>query len=445
MRDRVHSMQDVTLTQLNEADLSQTLEWMNNPRIARPFLKSGTIVPDRHRAWYEAVQHDVTQSVFAIHTPGHGHVGNIGLKHIDRVHRSGELWIYIGEEAQGAGFATAAVEAVIRKGFEQFMLKNISLRVAQNNTPAIKLYEKVGFVRHSGVQESLDFEGQQVPVLRMELPERAWRTSRGLGPKVALMQPMFLPWIGYFELIDVVDEFVFLDDFQFQRQSWGHRNRLFLSPGVVGTVTLPIQHQHNLDATFLDLKESEITSWRKKFLKSMHHSYGKASYAREIISVIDQWFSSTYDNVADLEIRFIEKIAEYLDIKTVLQRSSTFGVTGQSRSWRVEALLGRVGAGAYYSPRGSFGYMREDAVFPLPHVPVYFQNFNATPYPQVGNETFVSHLSAVDALCNVGASGSRSLLRGTSHWHDWQEMIQAESTTTVCDGNRTTGALVATC
>ena len=117
------------------------------------------------------------------------------------------------------------------------------------------------------------------------------RLCETLGPKVALMQPMFLPWLGYFELMDVVDVFVFLDDFQFQRQSWGHRNRLFLSPGVVGTVTVPIQHHHDLQATFLEIKESANVAWRKKFLKSMRFTYAKAPFASDIIPILEQWLS----------------------------------------------------------------------------------------------------------------------------------------------------------
>ena len=422
MEGLVGARHGITLTPFVEAELPQTLQWMNNPKIAAPFLRSGVITPARHSQWYERIQADDTQRVFAIHLPDGGHLGNVGFKNLDVRHRVGEMWIYLGEEAQGFGFGREAVDNAIRIGFEQLMLKKLYLRVARDNHAALSLYEKAGF-RHEGtLHKDFLFEGRRIDVVKMAMLETEWRRAKSLGPKVALMQPMFLPWLGYFELMDVVDVFVFLDDFQFQRQSWGHRNRLFLSPGVVGTVTVPIQHQQNLQATFLEIEESANAAWRKKFLKSMQFTYAKAPFAQDIIPMVEQWLSTTYDNVAELEIRLIEKIAEYLNIRTVLRRSSSLHITDRRRSWRIKELLEGLGVGAYYSPRGAFGYMQEDEVFPLPGLPVYFQGFSPKPYPQVGSKTFVSHLSTLDALLNLPSSEVRSLLAGTPVWADWEQM-----------------------
>jgi hypothetical protein len=91
----------------------------------------------------------------------------------------------------------------------------------------------------------------------------------------------------------------------------------------------------------------------------------------------------------------------------------------------VVELLAWVGADAYYSARGSFEYMREDGVFPLPDVPVFFQRFVPQPYPQVGSPgSFVPYLSVLDALMNVGAAGTADLIeRGTVEWTDWGGMV----------------------
>ena len=62
------------------------------------------------------------------------------------------------------------------------------------------------------------------------------------GTAAALMQPTFLPWSGYFALIDAADVFIFLDDFQFQRRSWHHRNRIFVAPGKPAWITVPVAH-----------------------------------------------------------------------------------------------------------------------------------------------------------------------------------------------------------
>ena len=188
MQDLVYDVHAITLTPLVEAELPQTLQWVNNPKIAKPFLRSGVVTPAKHSQWYDRIQADDTQQVFAIHLPHRGHLGNVGFKNLDARHRVGEMWIYLGEEAQGFGFGREAVDHAIRIGFEQLMLKKLYLHVARDNHAAMTLYERAGFTHDRSMRKEFLFEGQQVDVLRMALLETKWRRAKGLGPKVALMQ-----------------------------------------------------------------------------------------------------------------------------------------------------------------------------------------------------------------------------------------------------------------
>ena len=246
-------------------------------------------------------------------------------------------------------------------------------------------------------------------------------------PKVAMMQPTFLPWLGFFELMDVADIFVFLDNFQFSRQSWGHRNQLLLSPGRVGMVTLPIRHNKKLTSSFLEIQEADPTRWRRKFLTTIRQSYGKAPYARTIIPFLEEWLSTDYANIADLEIAFIKKVAAYIGITTDLRRSSEMDDTSDARrSHRVVRILKALNAGRYFSAAGSSEYMRGDGVFPLADLPVSFQDFHPKPYPQIGALEFVPRLSVLDALFNLDVAGVREMMHGTKHWKSWDEMMHSD-------------------
>jgi hypothetical protein len=249
------------------------------------------------------------------------------------------------------------------------------------------------------------------------------------GPRVAMMQPMFLPWLGYFELMDTVDIFVLLDDYQFSRQGWGHRNRLFLSPGRPGIISLPIRHPNNLAATFLDITPVIDRRWLDKLEKALTQSYGRSPRFAALWKEIEAKLRITDVSLAELEISLIEIIARRLGARAHLRRSSEFpATTGLARSERLVALLDAVQAGSYYAALGSAAYMRADGVFPISRLPVYFQDFVPAPYPQPGTTTFVPRLSALDALFNLSEPEARAVMHGTRRWLTWDEATTASST-----------------
>ena len=292
-------------------------------------------------------------------------------------------------------------------------LSEVCVHLDPARTEQLRILEEAGLHREEG--------GWPSSRLRLRLREREWRAVRGLGPKVVLMQPQFLPWLGYLELIARADVFVFLDDFQFSRQGWGQRNRLFAGAGKVGIVTLPMRHEHNLDATFLDAREAETTAWRRKLRNLLSCNYRRAPYGAALLALADEWMAGSYANIAELEIALIEKIAAYLELRPRFVRSSTLGISGRRRSWRIHAILEALGAGTYFSAHGSFPYMKEDGVFPLANLPVYFQNHTPREYPQHGSDQFVPRLSCLDVLANLPPDQVRLKLRGTDWWQSWEE------------------------
>lgn len=340
------------------------------------------------------------------------HGGHLSFQNIDEPRATGELSV-------DAPLRSAVLREALRIGFEQLALAQIYVDLDSAGTEQSRIYEEAGFRR----EEAEEPHG----VVRLTLREPDWRAACSLGPTVVLMQPQFLPWLGYLELIHRADVFVFLDDFQFSRQSWGQRNRLFVGTGKVGMVTLPIRHQHNLEAAFLEVCEADTTAWRRKFRNLLTCNYRRAPYGAAVVSLADEWLAGSYPNIAELEIALIEKIAAYLGLRTRFMRSSTLGIAGLQRSERVQAILEKAGAGTYASAHGSFPYMKEDGVFPLANLPIYFQNHTPREYPQHASDEFVPRLSCLDALANLHPDEVRIQLRGTDWWLSWEEREAVEN------------------
>lgn len=239
-------------------------------------------------------------------------------------------------------------------------------------------------------------------------------------PAAALMQPTFLPWQGYFALIASVDHFVFLDDFQFVRRSFMHRNRLFLAPDNPSWVSLPVEHGGrgavNAVRPILD------QGFRHKFLVSLRHVYGHARHFDVIFPAVEEWIQKDWRTLADLNIAFIEMVAHRLGLAPTFARSSTLGSEGK-RSSRLLSLLDRLGARTYLSARGSYEYMVEDGVFTGADPEVRFQAFEPQSYPQRHAEAFVPYLSVLDALLQVGPDATKALVSaGQKKFVAWADM-----------------------
>ena len=243
------------------------------------------------------------------------------------------------------------------------------------------------------------------------------------SPRVALMQPTFLPWQGYFGLVAAADVFVALDDFQFQRHSFQQRNRLRLADGTETWITLPVAHPR--DGQFPTLAQAAPlvdAKWRRRLKATLDQGYGRCVHHAALREPIDTWIDTPWTSVADMNLAFVQLVAGLLGFAPEWVRSSAVGSDGE-RSTRVLDLLRRTGARTYLCARGSFEYMIEDGLFPVDDVDVVFQDFAPVPYAQHRTDDFVSHLSVLDALFEVGAHETRRLvLAGQRAWTPWRAM-----------------------
>lgn len=221
----------------------------------------------------------------------------------------------------------------------------------------------------------------------------------------AIMQPTYLPYLGYMHLIAASDVFVFLDDVQFARRSWQSRNRIMGAGGEV-MLTVPVK-KADRDAAIKDIEVAENQPWRAQHLNSIRHTYAKRPHFAEGFAFLEEHLAER-GGLSDMNCALIEAAARKVGLGARFVRASSLGCPGH-RSDHLLAICKAVGADSYLSPTGSSDYMEEEGVFADAKFPYRFQGFVEVAYPQ-GREPFTPYMAFIDAVMNVGWQGLTDLL-----------------------------------
>ena len=226
------------------------------------------------------------------------------------------------------------------------------------------------------------------------------------------MQPTYIPWIGYFDMIDSVDVFVFLDDVQLERRSWQVRNRLKGANGEVW-LTLPIKKTRQRD--YLVISGAVLDNdkrWIKKHLKTIELNYCKAPFYDEVFPII----KSKYDNptsLRDFNVEIIKSISENLGVATRFVCSSSLDQSGGSKDDKLVGICKALGADSYLSPKGSLGYIdrtNKGGSFVDNDIDLYYHNYLHPLYKQQFGD-FIPYMGIYDLLFNEGINNSLEILR----------------------------------
>jgi len=222
------------------------------------------------------------------------------------------------------------------------------------------------------------------------------------------MQPTFLPWLGYFALIDAVDHFVFLDDVQLSRQSWQSRNRI---KGPQGEIMLSLGLARKPSKPLIYEAKLADTGFQSKLLNTVEMCLGKAPYYSDIADILNTAFNRADGRLAPLNISVISDVCRAVGIETPLYRSSDMktAITG-SRSSRLLELCRYFDAETYLSPPGSAEYLAEEGEFNGPAPELRFLNYVHPEYQQLYGD-FLPYMACIDALGNVGFDNALPLIR----------------------------------
>ena len=215
--------------------------------------------------------------------------------------------------------------------------------------------------------------------------------------KVAIHQPQFFPYPGFFHKLTLADCFVIMDDVQYDKR-FTNRTRIDSANGWIW-VTIPI----NKSQKFFPNMAIEINnklSWTNEHLKKIFGSYGKAPYFDTYKAYFEDLYKKEWKNLFDLNFETLKKTMEWLGIKTKIIKESELNVTGTS-SERLLNVCKSIGAETYISGIGGKNYV-DEKLFENNGVKLVYQNYHFKEYTQRFSKPFFPNLSILDLLFNMG-------------------------------------------
>jgi hypothetical protein len=214
---------------------------------------------------------------------------------------------------------------------------------------------------------------------------------------VGIMQPYFLPYIGYWQLLNAVDIFVVYDNIEYTKKGWINRNR-FLQAGKDNWFTIPLKK----DSDYLTVKQRVISPVfnRKKMLSHFENAYKKSPQFKIIMPLLEEIIACKDENLFKYIYNSIIKIKDFLEIKTLLKISSNINIDYRLKSQdKVIAICKKLGADRYINPIGGLE-LYDRKRFSENGIQLSFLKTRMIHYNQYDNP-FIPFLSIIDVLMFV--------------------------------------------
>jgi hypothetical protein len=222
--------------------------------------------------------------------------------------------------------------------------------------------------------------------------------------KIAISQSNYIPWKGYFDFINSVDEFVLYDEVQYTKRDWRNRNRVKTPEGLLW-LTIPVKASQSHKINEVEIADSR---WNEKHWNTIRHLYSSAKefdvYANAIESI---YKNATHTKLSDINQHFLSGINNLLGLDTLLTRSTDY----QSRGDKTEKLLSiceQAGADVYVTGPAAKSYLDVE-LFKNHGIEVEWMNYDGyQEYPQLYGE-FEHSVSILDLLFNTGNEATNYL------------------------------------
>jgi hypothetical protein len=227
---------------------------------------------------------------------------------------------------------------------------------------------------------------------------------------LAIMQPCYLPWRGYFSLMKHADLFVHLDHVPLpQGRSVQTRIAIKTARGRQW-LTLPVRHESHqriCDVQFADDR------WRRKHWQTLEQTFGDTA------KIVEDLYATTWTHLADFNIALIDRLAERLNIARKTWRSSTLGIEGHG-SDLILNLCRQFGATRYFTGHGARNYLDHEA-FERAGIDVMYMDYDLSPYPQPHGD-FDPFVTVLDVLAHA-PNPQQHIAANAVHWR--QFLMQA--------------------
>lgn len=222
---------------------------------------------------------------------------------------------------------------------------------------------------------------------------------------VTIHQPNYLPWPGFFHKWLISDAFIILDTVQYHKNEWQNRNRIKTTTGAQW-MTVPVSYRFPQTIDEVGIAQP---NWARKQIAAIEQGYAKAPYMDAYWPEIREVMEKPWEKIADLNIEIIRTLGGMLGCKAPLYPASAMETVSDDPTQRLISLCRELDGDGYLSGSEGRHYLERER-FTDAGIDLWFQEVEAPCYPQL-HGGFISHLSVIDMLFNVGSATSEMILR----------------------------------
>jgi len=228
--------------------------------------------------------------------------------------------------------------------------------------------------------------------------------------RIAIMQPTYLPWIGFLAMIDQVDHFVFLDDVVFNDRSWQQRNYIRAGEDKL-MLTVPVLKKGRRGQCIRDVEIMPNGVFPEEHIRSIQLAYAKAPFFGDNAPALFKIMRREKTRLSEMTIAVTRWLLDVFGIATPTICANALNVGGPKAD-RLVAICRKLGASRYLSAPGSREYIEDSGAFQAANISVDYHEYTHPQYRQSG-DSFLPYLGAIDLLFNEGGGiGSRILRSG---------------------------------
>jgi hypothetical protein len=226
---------------------------------------------------------------------------------------------------------------------------------------------------------------------------------------VSIHQPNFIPWLGYFYKIYASDEFVILDNVDYQSgnsSSITNRTKIKTNNGEL-MISVPVK-KNEQSKLIMDMEIDNRQPWKAKMLKTIQFTYAKAPFFKTIFPEFEQLLNQQWDKLSDLNSTLIIFICGKLNIQTQTIKASEMGLNDEDKNGRIIEICKKLNATVYLSGNGARKY-NDEAQYNANHMELRYSEYSPPEYPQLYGD-FLKGLSILDVLLNCGWEKTSELI-----------------------------------
>ena len=220
------------------------------------------------------------------------------------------------------------------------------------------------------------------------------------NPRTAvILQPSYLPWLGYFAQFHRCDVFIVYDDVQYDKESWRNRNRI-KTPQGIQWLTVPVLTKGKNWPSNREVKINNSVKWRKKHLASISQNYSKTPFFNDYIGVFEDIYAREWSALLDLNMVVFNALCQILNLEREVLFASELEIEGESTE-RLIKICRKVKANIFYEGRAGQNYI-DPKLFEDGGIILEYQDYKHPVYSQLHGE-FIPYLSIIDLIFNCGS------------------------------------------